>query len=227
MPEIQSRSEKPALTYAYLTRPSFDPLLSMFGDRKSSMSSSVSERPQQQHKRSSSLMDMAPSIARFVNQISTADDNRVFSPSSFFASLAGPEIPERENNKNTRNDEYIQQQQRQLARQHHQQQQHRFNSSRSMPHPPLPEEHSEGGEEDNEDDDDEEDLFDFSKMIAVGKNVRTFGEDVMGSGLRMFNDMANRVRNASRQQQQQQQQYQVSADPEEEEGWSLGREAWL
>lgn len=41
---------------------------------------------------------------------------------------------------------------------------------------------------------DEEDPFDFGK---ISKNVRTFGEGVMGNGLRMFNTLSTRIKNAN------------------------------
>ncbi|SAM06453.1 hypothetical protein [Absidia glauca] len=69
------------------------------------------------------------------------------------------------------------------------------------------------------DDDDEEDLFDFSKVIAMGKNVRHYSEDLMGNGLRLFNDFSTRMKNANRgddmpQDGEQPQQEQSSMDQE-------------
>ncbi|OAD07145.1 hypothetical protein MUCCIDRAFT_107747 [Mucor lusitanicus CBS 277.49] len=49
---------------------------------------------------------------------------------------------------------------------------------------------------------DEDEIFD--KVVAISKNVRTFGEGVMGNGLRMFNNLSTRIKNAQQQQQQQQ-----------------------
>jgi hypothetical protein len=100
------------------------------------------------------------------------DDHRHFSPSSFFASLAGPDIPPQQ-------------------------------------YPPS----------NNNDDDEEEDLFDFSKVIAMGKNVRHYSEDLMGNGLRLFNDFSTRMKNANRgddmpQDGEQPQQEQSSMDQE-------------
>ncbi|GAN01691.1 hypothetical protein MAM1_0010d01125 [Mucor ambiguus] len=42
----------------------------------------------------------------------------------------------------------------------------------------------------------------FDKVVAISKNVRTFGEGVMGNGLRMFNNLSTRIKNAQQQQQQ-------------------------
>ncbi|KAG1094464.1 hypothetical protein G6F42_018749 [Rhizopus arrhizus] len=52
------------------------------------------------------------------------------------------------------------------------------------------------------DDEEEEDEI-FDKVVAISKNVRTFGEGVMGNGLRMFNNLSTRIKNAQQQQQQQ------------------------
>ncbi|KAG2231624.1 hypothetical protein INT48_006380 [Thamnidium elegans] len=45
------------------------------------------------------------------------------------------------------------------------------------------------------DSDDDEEPFDFSKVVAMSKNVRNFGEGVMGNGLRMFNNLSTRIKN--------------------------------
>ncbi|KAI8875303.1 hypothetical protein K501DRAFT_337784 [Backusella circina FSU 941] len=45
------------------------------------------------------------------------------------------------------------------------------------------------------DGDEEEEPFDFSKVVAMGKNVRTFGGEVMGNGLRLFNNLSTRIKN--------------------------------
>lgn len=137
-------------------------------------------------------MDVAPSIAKFLNQVSShGEDGRIFSPPSFFASLAGPDPAGAAANRKDRT----------------------YPRTSALP-PPLPENDYEGSDTENNNDE-EEDLFDFSKVIAMGKNMRSLGEDVMGSGLRIFNDVANRVRNANKQQ------------PSESEGWALDRDAWL
>lgn len=36
--------------------------------------------------------------------------------------------------------------------------------------------------------------FDFSKVVEISKNVRTFSEGVMGNGLRMFNNLSTRIK---------------------------------
>jgi hypothetical protein len=120
-------------------------------------------------------MDVAPSLARFMNQIgndnennttntsqntNTTHHNRTFSPSSLFSSFAGP-MPE--SSANLKRKESI-------------------TTLREVP---------------NEED---EELFDFTKVIEIGKNVRTFSEDIVGNGFRMFNDVANRMKSSVEQQ---------------------------
>lgn len=101
-------------------------------------------------------MDVAPSLARFMNQIGgeptpTPSASSTFSPSSLFSAFAGPE-----------------------------------------PSTTVKE----------EDEEEEEELFDFTKVLEIGKNVKSFGEGVVG----MFNDVATRVKNSVEHEQQQQQQ---------------------
>lgn len=93
-------------------------------------------------------MDVAPSLARFMNHIGgepipTPSASTTFTPSSLFSAFAGQE----------------------------QQQE------------------------------DDEELFDFTKVLEIGKNVKTFSEGVVGNGLRMFNDVATRVKNSVEDQQ--------------------------
>ncbi|KAI7890882.1 uncharacterized protein EV154DRAFT_234592 [Mucor mucedo] len=85
------------------------------------------------HRRTSSLMDVAPTLARFMNQIS--ED---------FSALAGPE------------------------------------SQRTAVT--------------EEEDDDGEELFDFTKVIEIGKNMRSFSEGFVGNGIRILNDVATRIK---------------------------------
>jgi hypothetical protein len=40
----------------------------------------------------------------------------------------------------------------------------------------------------------EEDLFDFTKVIKIGKNIKNFSEEAVGSGIRMFSDIASKVK---------------------------------
>ncbi|KAI8141167.1 hypothetical protein BJV82DRAFT_670796 [Fennellomyces sp. T-0311] len=177
-------------------RTSYDPLMS-------NGSSSSPERPQQ-HKRSSSLMEVAGKFMHQFNQAALENgsnndpnaDHRVFSPSSFFATLAGPE---------TNHDR------EQPDHQHRHERHHRERPS-AWPDA-VPE------EEEERDEEDEEDLFDFSKMIAMGKNVRHIGEDMVGNGLRMFNDMANRVKSANAAKQ--------PGAAGEDDTWMLDRDAWM
>lgn len=53
------------------------------------------------------------------------------------------------------------------------------------------------GNEDNE----EEELFDFNKVLEIGKNVKTFGEGFVGNGIRMFNDVATRMKTTVEEEQ--------------------------
>ncbi|KAK4517987.1 eukaryotic translation initiation factor 2 subunit gamma [Mucor velutinosus] len=69
------------------------------------------------------------------------------------------------------------------------------NSSTSLLTPPprsssITQNHSSTEEEEDE-------IFD--KVVAISKNVRTFGEGVMGNGLRMFNNLSTRIKNAQQQ----------------------------
>lgn len=96
------------------------------------------------HRRTSSLMDVAPTLARFMNQIS---EDTSFSPSSLFSALAGPE------------------------------------PHSSVPNLPEDEEQQE-----------EEELFDFTKVIEIGKNMRSFSEGFVGNGMRILNDVATRIK---------------------------------
>lgn len=74
-------------------------------------------------------------------------------------------------------------------------------SSTSLLTPPprsssITQQHPNSAEEENE----EDEIFD--KVVAISKNVRTFGEGVMGNGLRMFNNLSTRIKNTQQQQQQ-------------------------
>ncbi|KAI9360523.1 hypothetical protein BD770DRAFT_441849 [Pilaira anomala] len=97
-----------------------------------STSSVPTEIPRPLHRRTSSLMDVAPTLARFIHQIGAGPDNS------------------------------------------------------------TPRE----GEEEDED----EELFDFTKVIEIGKNVRTFGEGFVGNGIRMFNDVATRIKTSAEEE---------------------------
>ncbi|KAI9244637.1 hypothetical protein EDC94DRAFT_653863 [Helicostylum pulchrum] len=88
------------------------------------------ETPRPLHRRTSSLMDVAPTLARFINQISAGHE-----PSSS-----------------------------------------------------------------QEEDQDEEELFDFTKVIEIGKNVRSFSEGFVGNGIRMLNDVATRIKTSSEEE---------------------------
>ncbi|ORY99126.1 hypothetical protein BCR43DRAFT_488775 [Syncephalastrum racemosum] len=242
---------------------SFDPLVSKLNNQDERDGTrhppprSSSRSTDGRHKRSSSLMDVAPSLSRFMSQIANPEqsqqqqssqqqqqqgqsDRAVFSPSSFFSTLAGPEAPPKPPRRTAattaEEEEYIKQQIEQIPARR------RAELYRDA------------------DEDDEEDLFDFTKVIAMGRNMRNFSEGVMGNGLRMFNDMAERVRNAQiakqlqQQQQQQQQQHQqhqqqhqqhqqqpqrypqhpqhqlqqqTTTDNNNDDGWMMDRDAYL
>ncbi|CEG80605.1 hypothetical protein RMATCC62417_14912 [Rhizopus microsporus] len=47
----------------------------------------------------------------------------------------------------------------------------------------------------------EEELFDFSKVVEIGKNMKGFSEELVESSIRMLNDVATRVKTAVEQQQ--------------------------
>ncbi|KAI7877957.1 hypothetical protein K492DRAFT_238844 [Lichtheimia hyalospora FSU 10163] len=194
---------KPSLSETTKRRTSFDPLVKPTRER----STPPVMQQQRQHKRSSSLMDVAsPAIARFLNQMSgegngEENGNRgSFSPSSFFASLAAPEDHASDNTEAKRNHH----QDPLLAQPQPRQRPPRVVSPSILP---LQEE-----EEEEEGQDDEEELFDFNKMFTLGKSV--------------FNDVANRVKNANKQQQQQQQQQQ-QADEQGNDNWIIDRQAWI
>lgn len=56
-------------------------------------------------------------------------------------------------------------------------------------------------EEGSGDEDDDEELFDFTKVLEIGKNVKTFGEGFVGNGIRMFNDVATRMKTTVEEEQ--------------------------
>jgi hypothetical protein len=125
-------------------------------------------------------MDVAPTIARFMNQISgnnsTEDihaSNTSFSPSALFSALAGPEPS---------------------------------NTSRSLQNKPT--------EEQQEDEDEE--LFDFTKVIEIGKNMKSFSEGVVGNGLRIFNDVATRIKTQAEEEERLRQSQHIDEEEEEE-----------
>lgn len=107
--------------------------------------------PRTLHRRASSLMDVAPTLARFMNQISgsNTEEPASFSPSSLFSASAGPEP----------------------------------SSSRQM----MPA---------------DEELFDFTKVIEIGKNMRSFSEGFVGNGIRMLNDVATRIKTSSEEEEE-------------------------
>ncbi|KAL7334226.1 hypothetical protein PS15p_203023 [Mucor circinelloides] len=148
-----------------------------------SSNTSDQKQPPTLHRRTSSLMDAVPTIARFMNQIgggsaaapeaststnvslsSSQTSTSSFSPSSLFSALAGP-MPEQSSTLATNK---------------------RANEKRSI-------------QEDEEEE--EEELFDFTKVLEIGKNVKTFGEGFVGNGIRMFNDVATRMKTTVEEEQ--------------------------
>ncbi|KAK4515671.1 uncharacterized protein ATC70_010623 [Mucor velutinosus] len=138
------------------------------------------------HRRTSSLMDAVPTIARFMNQIgggssatpepststnvplsSSQTSTSSFSPSSLFSALAGP-MPEPSSTLPSNK---------------------KMNDKRAIK------------EEGSGDEDDDEELFDFTKVLEIGKNVKTFGEGFVGNGIRMFNDVATRMKTTVEEEQ--------------------------
>ena len=51
--------------------------------------------------------------------------------------------------------------------------------------------------------DTEEELFDFTKVIEIGKNMKTFSEGFVGNGIRMFNDVATRMKSSAEEEENQ------------------------
>lgn len=47
----------------------------------------------------------------------------------------------------------------------------------------------------------EEELFDFSKVVEIGKNMKGFSEELVENSIRMLNDVATRVKTTVEQQQ--------------------------
>ncbi|ORX53262.1 hypothetical protein DM01DRAFT_1336442 [Hesseltinella vesiculosa] len=191
-------------------RQSFDPFTSRFAG------ANQDQQRRRQHRRSNSLMEVAPSIAKFVNQISAMTSNNdienpmgvateakqdqandppdnqrpLYTPSSFFASFAGPDpAPNRPSvstpaqRRGSRPTATRPSSLNQLQEEADDQPSGARKSSRA----------STDSERYTPYDSDEE-PFDFSKVIAMGKNVRHFGEDMMGNGLRLFNDWSSRIR---------------------------------
>ncbi|KAL9556563.1 hypothetical protein MBANPS3_001823 [Mucor bainieri] len=138
------------------------------------------------HRRASSLMDAVPTIARFMNQIGggnpttpepSTSTNVPLSSSQTSASSFSP------------------------------------SSLFSALAGPMPEPSSTLAnnkktiekraiqEEGSGDENDEEELFDFNKVLEIGKNVKTFGEGFVGNGIRMFNDVATRMKTTVEEEQ--------------------------
>jgi hypothetical protein len=132
-------------------------------------------------------MDVAPTIARFINHIngthtedaatvqlsSSQSSTSSFSPSSLFSALAGP-IPE-PSSSTLKKKELV------AAREE-------SNEKKTI--------------QEVEEEEDDEELFDFTKVIKIGQNVKTFSEGVVGEGLRMFNDVATRMKTELQQQEE-------------------------
>ncbi|OAD03760.1 hypothetical protein MUCCIDRAFT_81735 [Mucor lusitanicus CBS 277.49] len=158
----------------------------------SNPNSSISDQkpPPTLHRRTSSLMDAVPTIARFMNQIgggspatpesststnvplsSSQTSTSSFSPSSLFSALAGP-MPEPSSTS--------------------------ASNKKASEKRAIQEEDGSGNDDAEEE---EEELFDFTKVLEIGKNVKTFGEGFVGNGIRMFNDVATRVKTTVEEEQ--------------------------
>ncbi|CEP17462.1 hypothetical protein [Parasitella parasitica] len=142
---------------------------------------SSQEIPPKLHRRTSSFLDAVPKIARFMNQIGggsiTADASTSsssqpsLSPTSFSPSS--------------------------------------LFSALAGPMPEAPSSPTISKKlitkrsipEEEEADQEDEELFDFAKVLEIGKNVKTFGEGVVGNGIRMFNDVATRVKTTVEEEQ--------------------------
>lgn len=135
-------------------------------------------------------MDAVPTIARFMNQIgggspatpesststnvplsSSQTSTSSFSPSSLFSALAGP-MPEPSSTS--------------------------ASNKKASEKRAIQEEDGSGNDDAEEE---EEELFDFTKVLEIGKNVKTFGEGFVGNGIRMFNDVATRVKTTVEEEQ--------------------------
>ncbi|CAO3591081.1 unnamed protein product [Absidia cylindrospora] len=239
-------------------RQSFDPSVSSLSgntqqhQRRPLTRTDTSGDPRTQHRRSNSLMDGATSFAKIFQQMGgqqegESNHQRHFSPSSFFASLAGPDMPPSSNTTprsgpvHTASASPLPQRSSSMSSpaQPPPSQQHQYpavSRSANQLHtttqqiPPRSYSNNETSLQNvNEEENiDEEDLFDFSKMIAMGKNVRNMSEDLMGNGIRLFNDFSTRMKNANAnrttaqdssniQPQQQQHQYYRQPQPQQQE----------
>ncbi|KAG2173350.1 hypothetical protein INT43_004724 [Umbelopsis isabellina] len=158
--------------------------------------------------------EASASFSRIFSKI-TSNDRSSFSPSSFFAALSGNEeeplesasderaVPVRTSSRGA-----IDPQPRSDVRNAEQRTQSlRRQSSRRANAPPNIFE-----EEVNEQTEDEI-PFDFGKVLEMGKTIgKSFGEDVMQNGLKMFNDVSDRMKSVRRRGS--------------EENW-LGKDNWF
>ncbi|KAM3580543.1 hypothetical protein VKS41_007204 [Umbelopsis sp. WA50703] len=158
--------------------------------------------------------EASTSISRIFSKI-TSNDRASFSPSSFFAALSGndeepsePSSEERPVPVRTSSRGAIDPQPRSDIRNAEQRTQSlRRQSIRRANAPPN------FFEEEPSEQLNDEVPFDFGKVLEMGRTFgKSFGEDVMQNGLKMFNDVSDRMKNARRRGS--------------EENW-LGKDNWL
>ncbi|KAI8644747.1 hypothetical protein BD408DRAFT_412831 [Parasitella parasitica] len=134
------------------------------------------------HRRTSSFMDAVPTLARFMNQIGGSSMATDASTSSNAQSSLLP-TPFSPSSLFSALAEPMQEPSSSPT------------SNRNLISKRLiPEEEEKVHQEDEE-------LFDFTKVLEIGKNVKNFGEGVVGNGIRMFNDVATRVKTTVQEEQ--------------------------
>ncbi|CAO3586902.1 unnamed protein product [Absidia cylindrospora] len=146
--------------------------------------------PRANHRRSNSMMDSSPSFAKFFQQMGGGESNHRQVRSS------SPIIPPQRSSSASSSS----------SPQPRQQYQHPKRSrSTSALASPQTSRLSHGASSsssslqgvDEQQEMDEDDLFEFSKVIAMGKNVRNISEDLMANGMRLFNDFSTKMKNAN------------------------------
>ncbi|KAI8384947.1 uncharacterized protein BYT42DRAFT_643679 [Radiomyces spectabilis] len=181
----EGTSPNPVSDQGAQRRPSTDPLSSfLFGARQTddNQSSEVDQHGNERADLAKPFMQVGSSIMRFVDQIGGREESRSFSPSSFFASLAGPSSPPRESDNG--------------VVQHRGSAQTLGRDSRATARHVIS--ISEASEDDPADSEEEE-LFDFSKVITMGKHMRTYSETTIDNSLRLLSQAVDRLKNAQKQ----------------------------
>lgn len=158
--------------------------------------------------------EASASFSRIFSKI-TSNDRASFSPSSFFAALSGneeeteePASDERAVPVRTSSRGAIDPQPRSDIRNAEQRTQSLRRPSNRRANPP-----SNFFEEEANEQTEDEIPFDFGKVLEIGRTMgKSFGEDVMQNGLKMFNDVSDRMKSVRRRGS--------------EENW-LGKDNWL